>query len=72
MENLSLEERHLLRLLVESKRGGAASMEVRGPMSLAAAHALEKKGLAKWHGASWGTHFYYVTDEGLQIPLTFK
>lgn len=71
MVDLSLEEKHLLRLLAESRKSGAASMEVRGGMSQKAAHGLREKGLAQWHGNQYGSSFWYATDEGLRQDLTF-
>lgn len=67
---MTLEAKHLLRLLKESRDGGAASMSCRGK-ALTAAHELEELKLAEWHGNRWGDHYYYITDAGYATPLTW-
>lgn len=52
-------ERELLQMLASSEGYVACDGKDR-----AAAHTLEKMGLADWKGSSWGSQFWGITDAG--------
>jgi hypothetical protein len=66
MADLTTSQRHVLTCLASTDKGGGFALACHGE-DRAAAHALEKMGLAEWRGESFGSSFWSITDAGVAL-----